>query len=65
MTKGLSLYHAEIVVPSAMVTLILGMIFLMTSTPFKTNGHRKGWLRMKGVSQDLLDELPQADWKSL
>ncbi|RYF39052.1 MAG: hypothetical protein EOO38_23855 [Cytophagaceae bacterium] len=65
MIKGLFLYHAEIVVPSAMVPLILGMIFLMTSTPFKTKGHRKGWLKLKGVSQDVLDELPQGDWKSL
>lgn len=57
--------HPEIVVPLSIITLILGMIFLMTSTPFKANGHRKGWFRMKGVSPDLLDGLPQADWKSL
>ncbi len=57
--------NAGILMIASIVTLIVGLIILITASPFKANGYRKGWFRMKGVSQDLLDELPQGDWKSL
>ena len=53
-----------LVIPS-IFTLILGLIILITASPLKTIGHRKGWFKMKGVSQDLLNELPEGDWKSI
>jgi hypothetical protein len=50
---------------ASIVALIAGLILLVTASPFKTSGHRNGWFKMKGVSQDLLNELPEADWKSI
>ena len=50
---------------ASLLPLLLGVVILITASPFKASGHRKGWFRMKGVSQDLLDGLPQGDWKSL
>ena len=50
---------------ASLFTLILGLIILITASPLKTSGYRKGWFKMKGVSHDLLNELPEGDWKSI
>lgn len=50
---------------ASVVALIAGLVFLIIASPIKAIGHRKGWFKVKGVSQDLLAELPQGDWKSL
>ncbi len=50
---------------ASIVALILGLIILISASPFKASSHRKGWFKMKGVSQDLLNELPEGDWKSI
>jgi hypothetical protein len=56
---------AGVLVFASIIALILGLIFLTTASPFKAMGHRKGWFKMKGVSLDLLNELPEVDWKSI
>jgi hypothetical protein len=53
-----------LVIPS-IFTLILGLIILIKASPLKISGHRKGWFKMKGVSQDFLNELPEGDWKRI
>ncbi|RYZ91393.1 MAG: hypothetical protein EOP06_06935 [Proteobacteria bacterium] len=50
---------------ASVVALIAGLVFLIIASPIKAIGHRKGWFKVKGVSQELLDELPQGDWKSI
>ncbi|RYF51483.1 MAG: hypothetical protein EOO38_03110 [Cytophagaceae bacterium] len=50
---------------ASIIALIAGLVFLIIASPVKAIGHRKGWLKVKGVSQDLLNDLPQGDWKSL
>ena len=50
---------------ASIVALIAGLIVLITASPFKASSHRKGWFKMKGVSQDLLNELPEGDWSSI
>ncbi|RYD28743.1 MAG: hypothetical protein EOP87_19255 [Verrucomicrobiaceae bacterium] len=50
---------------ASVLALIAGLVFLIIASPVKAVGHRKGWFKVKGVSQDLLDEFPQGDWKSL
>ncbi len=50
---------------ASIVVFILGLIVLITASPFKTSSYRKGWFKMKGVSQELLNELPEGDWKSI
>lgn len=50
---------------ASIVALIAGLVFLIIASPIKAIGHRKGWFKVKGVSQDLLNDLPQGDWNSL
>jgi hypothetical protein len=50
---------------ASLIALVLGLVILATASPFKTSGYRKGWFRMNGVSQVLLDELPEGNWKSI
>lgn len=50
---------------ASVVALILSLIILTMASPFKASGHRKGWFKMKGVSQELLGELPEGNWESI
>lgn len=49
----------------ALIPLFIGIVILALASPIKAGGHRKGWLKLKGVSPTFLDALPQGDWKSL
>jgi hypothetical protein len=50
---------------ASIVAFFTGLIVLIKASPLKASGHRNGWFKMKGVSRDLLDQLPTGDWKSI
>ncbi|MEM9235918.1 MAG: hypothetical protein AAGB14_04015 [Verrucomicrobiota bacterium] len=50
---------------SCFVCLIISLVVFILATPLRAVGHRKGWLKIKGVSGRVLDELKPVDFNLL
>lgn len=49
----------------AFLSLIFSLVAFIAATPLRPVEHRNGWFKVKGVSPELLDRLPAADFRSL